>query len=255
MTFPYDLTRRTLLMAACSMIGHRATAAPAGMQADMTVAGRRLAVTRFATSGAGKRPAVLLLHGSRGLDARRGAYERHAGDLAAAGIDAYLFSYYGQGERERIGRSGSAAAREACYERFAEGWVARVRAVATQIGEQDISSGKIGLLGFSLGGYVAVAASQPPCSALAVFYAGLPAFYHHPITSLPPLLALHGDADRNVPLANGQALVARAKALGGPAELVVYPGEAHGFDLDLANPHSAPAMAAAVSFFRRTLAS
>jgi len=49
---------------------------------------------------------------------------------------------------------------------------------------------------------------------------------------LPPPLALHGDADRVIPITAGAALVERAHALGGPAELSPYPGAAHVFDFD-----------------------
>jgi len=43
------------------------------------------------------------------------------------------------------------------------------------------------------------------------------------IARLPPLLALHGDADQVIPIGQGRALVDRATALGGQGELIVYP--------------------------------
>lgn len=222
----------------------------------IVVAGRPLQLTRYVAAGQGKRPAVLLLHGSRGLDAWRRVYERQAADLATAGIDAYLFSYYAPDELKAIAAAGSSAGRETCYARFVDGWVALIRAVADHALKQQQSSGKVGLLGISLGGIVGIAAaSHPLFSALVVFYGGLPDFYRQPIASLPPLLALHGDADRNVPLAQGVALVAKARALGGAAELTVYKGERHGFNLDPANRDAATANLAARKFLLRSLAS
>lgn len=58
---------------------------------------------------------------------------------------------------------------------------------------------------------------------------------HNPIDRLAPLAALrvpilhlHGDADKIVPLeANSQALINRYRVLGGPAELVLIPGKGH----------------------------
>lgn len=58
---------------------------------------------------------------------------------------------------------------------------------------------------------------------------------HNPVDRLAPLakarvpiLHLHGDADRVVPLGpNSQELVRRYQALGGQAELVVVPGKGH----------------------------
>ena len=43
------------------------------------------------------------------------------------------------------------------------------------------------------------------------------------------LLEFHGDADRTVPLNDGQALVDWGRTLGQPAEMVVYAGAGHGF--------------------------
>ena len=63
---------------------------------DLHVAaeGGPVALTRYAADLPGKRPAVLLLHGSRGIELRPRAYERHAIALAAVGIDAYLVRYF-----------------------------------------------------------------------------------------------------------------------------------------------------------------
>ena len=90
--------------------------------------------------------------------------------------------------------------------------------------ERGESNGKAGLLGFSHGGFIAVAsaAADPRIDAIAVFYGGIPG--HTDLARLPPLLALHGDADRNVPLADGAALVAKARELGiaVPAQEALY---------------------------------
>ena len=44
-----------------------------------------------------------------------------------------------------------------------------------------------------------------------------------------PLLVLHGDEDPVVSLAQSEALRDRIADAGGDVELVVYPGEGHGF--------------------------
>jgi acetyl esterase/lipase len=80
------------------------------------------------------------------------------------------------------------------------------------------------------------AAADPRISALVVFYGGIPDMVRDRLVRLPPLLALHGEADRIVPIAEGRELVERARALGGEAELIAYPGEGHGFDLALHSP-------------------
>ena len=49
-----------------------------------------IALNRYPTDRIGKRPDVLVLHGNRGVEFNRRAYERYANALAAGGIDAYL---------------------------------------------------------------------------------------------------------------------------------------------------------------------
>ena len=70
---------------------------------------------------------------------------------------------------------------------------------------------------------------------------------------LPALLEIHGDADRNVPLAKGEELVALAKRLGAPAELVSYPGRTHGFDFSDTDPMTSDAIGRVVQFFQMRL--
>ena len=45
----------------------------------------------------------------------------------------------------------------------------------------------------------------------------------------PPTLILHGDADKLVPIQQSQAIIAKLKEAGVPAELVVKPGAVHGW--------------------------
>jgi carboxymethylenebutenolidase len=75
------------------------------------------------------------------------------------------------------------------------------------------------------------------------------------VKRLPPLIELHGEADRNVPLAEGQKLVTLAKAVGSAAELVTYPGKEHGFDFSDTDPMTADAIGRVTRFFQSRLAS
>ncbi len=50
-----------------------------------------------------------------------------------------------------------------------------------------------------------------------------------PEAMVRPVLILHGDADPVVPVSASAEFVRRARAVGAPVELVVYPGEGHGF--------------------------
>jgi carboxymethylenebutenolidase len=145
------------------------------------------------------------------------------------------------------------AARVAYFSKHLAIWADRVHAVISYALARSESSGKVGLIGFSNGGFLAVqaAATDTHVAALVVFYGGLPGKLE--IAHLPPLLALHGDADRVIPLSSGQALVDKARALGGAAELAVYPGAAHGFDFRSERPDAREATERALSFLERQL--
>lgn len=66
--------------------------------------------------------------------------------------------------------------------------------------------------------------------------------------ALPALLILHGDADRDAPLAQAQALQQRLAAAGEVAVLEVVPGAAHGFGEDVLTPAGAAAAERAAAF-------
>ncbi|HLH91234.1 MAG TPA: dienelactone hydrolase family protein [Xanthobacteraceae bacterium] len=111
-------------------------------------------------------------------------------------------------------------------------------------------------MGFSLGGFVAAqtASDDARIAALAVLYGGLPDAAVARVKRLPPVLELHGDADRIVPPARGAELVRIAQRLGAPAEQLTYPGRGHGFDFSEKDPMTADAIARVVRFFRAGLA-
>jgi carboxymethylenebutenolidase len=214
-----------------------------------------VALTRYAAEGQGLRAGVLVLHGARGVELHPRAYERYANALAAAGIDAYLVRYYSPADDLALGKIVTPEARHAYQTARFEAWSVRVSSAVTTILERPDSSGRLGLLGFSLGGYVgaATAARDDRVSALAVLYGGMPDKIVSQVKHLPPLLELHGDADHNVPLAHGEALVKLAKTVGAPAEQVIYPGKAHGFDFSDSDPVTTDAIDRVVRFFRSQL--
>jgi carboxymethylenebutenolidase len=216
----------------------------------------RVALTRYAADQAGKRPSVLLLHGTRGFERKPRAYERYANALSAKGIDAYFLRYFTMADMPVFDPNTSTQERREAYEagRF-DSWAKRVSAVVTTILARPDSSGRIGLLGFSLGGFVAAdaAARDARICALAVLYGGIPSAMVPEVKHLPPLLELHGEADQNVAPAEGEKLVKLGKAVGAEAELVTYPGKKHGFDFSDTDPMAADAIGRVVRFFEARL--
>jgi len=237
---------------------HVATADDIGKQ-DFTVmtTERPVAVRRYAAAGTDRRPAVLILHGRSGPAPKprfAAAYDRYATALANIGIDAYLVSYFSESDGKAM-LSDDEAFRAAVRAQRYPAWIDALRGIAEAVATRPEASGRVGLLGFSLGGNLAAAtaASDPSIAAFVVFYGGMPDTVAGHILHLPPTLELHGDADEEAPLSGGKALIETAQALGAPAEQVVYPGARHGFDFDPARSDSKDAQARATEFLQRHL--
>ncbi|WFU76149.1 dienelactone hydrolase family protein [Bradyrhizobium sp. CB2312] len=251
------ITRR-MAMAGLAALLLPATARCAPNEQFSVAAGNEsLPVLRYAAELTGKRPAVILLHGSRGIELRRRAYERYADALSAGGIDAYLLRYMTTTDTAALDLKTSTQESRKAYDtgRF-DGWSDTVSATITTILGRPDSSGHVGLLGFSLGGFIAAntAARDERVTALAVLYAGLPDAMTRKVRHLPPMIELHGEADRNVPIANGKKLIELARSVGAEAEFVPYPDKGHGFDFSDTDPATFDAIGRVTRFFHSRLA-
>lgn len=190
-------------------------------------------VKAFLAAGQGAHPANIVLHGSQGLDKFRAFYERNAAQLAHAGFDAYVLNYYNE---QDVACSKTVKTRRANFSKRIAAWSQMVSDVATEVLALGHKPRPVGIVGFSQGGYLgtAVASKDTRVAALVVYYGGIPAQRRadgkHPITHMPPLLELHGDADIVVPMERGKELVELTRSLGQTAEMVIYPGAGHGFN-------------------------
>ena len=192
-----------------------------------------LVVKAFLAEGQGPHPAIIVLHGSQGLEKYRAFYERQATQLAQAGFDAYVLNYYNE---QDVACSKTVDTRRANFSRKIGDWSQMVSDVVTEVLAQGPKARPMGIVGFSQGGFLgtSVASRDTRVAALVVYYGGIPAQRtagsKHPITHMPPLLELHGDADTVVPIEKGKELVEMTRSLGQSAEMVVYPGAGHGFN-------------------------
>jgi carboxymethylenebutenolidase len=211
---------------------------------------RQVSVVQFKAPGANPRPSVLLLHGAGGFGRRITDYNRYASELANHGMDAYLVYYYTDMDEKFMSNGVD------IFEQRYSAWAKMVGELAEYLQKQIDSNGKAGLIGFSNGGILATGAStlDPRINAAVIYYGTDPWPLGTPAKRFPPLLILHGDADQVIPVENGRQLAAEAKKLGASADLVIYPGEMHGFGADFSKKNAQDALERSIAFLRVQLA-
>jgi carboxymethylenebutenolidase len=249
------ITRRTALAGLATLLSPVAARGAPGEEFKIASGQDSFTVSRYAAAGSERRPAVIALHGARGVEVKPRAYERYADALTTQGIDTYFLRYMTSADVATLA-STSHEIREAYETTRFDGWADTVAATVTAVLGRSDNSGRIGLLGFSLGSYIAAeaAARDTRIAALAVLYGGMPRAMTTKIKHMPPLIALHGEADKNVPVAEGRQLVALAKLAGAETEFVPYPGKAHGFDFSDTDPMTKDAIDRVTRFFQARLA-
>ena len=210
---------------------------------------RQVHVTQFKAPGDAPRPSVLLLHGAGGLDRRIDEYNRYASTLANQGIDAYLVYYYSDADDKMMSYGVNV------FEKRYAAWAKSVDELADNLTKQKDSNGKVGLVGFSNGGILATGAStlDPKINAAVIYYGTDPWPLGVRAKRFPPLLVLHGDADQIIPVEAGKELAEEAKALGGKVDLVIYPGESHGFGADFAKKNAMDGLNRTIAFLKKEL--
>jgi carboxymethylenebutenolidase len=185
--------------------------------------GQSIACDAFVPEANGRHfPAIVGLHGSAGGHA---TMSDPATMLAAQGFAVYVLHYF-----DRTGTTGVADKQTAI--RHFPLWGKTVWDAITHVERQPaVDPQSIGLLGFSLGAYLAlsVAAVDQRVKAVVDFFGGFPKEMKFFMRRLCPTLILHGDADPTVPVAEAYHLqqILERKAI--PYEMQIYPGAGHGF--------------------------
>jgi len=93
----------------------------------------------------------------------------------------------------------------------------------------NVGAGHIGLVGVSLGAYLAlsVAAQDPRVGAVVECFGGFPPFFAEALDRMPPVLILHGEDDRIVPVREAHNLERLLRDRNRPYEIQIYPGQGH----------------------------
>ncbi len=179
----------------------------------------------MAPRGTDPHPAVILLHGSAGWKPQ---YLELADWLRDSGFVVLVLDYYAA--------TGGAATGSPEKLRKWESWRQAVRDGAAWLQSlPNVEGDAIGLVGFSRGGFLAVSvgASTPGVRAVVEFYGGGGGgslALEEEVLGLPPLLILHGEEDRSVPVSFAFRLEEAVKASGGTVEMQIYPGAGHSFN-------------------------
>ncbi len=173
----------------------------------------------------GTHPGVILLPGSSGW---KPTYAGIAKRLSESGFVALALDYH----------AATGPASEEPRDRAAKWsqWQQTVRNAAAHLHSLPaVSDRPIGLVGYSLGAFLAVsvASSTPSVRAVVDFFGGGAADedgLEREVRGFPALLILHGDADVVVPISAAHRLREAVLAQGGRVEMHVYPAVGHAFN-------------------------
>lgn len=204
---------------------------------------RQVRLEIFRPDMEGARPAVLLLHGASGMG--DGSFYRGAAEFFAShGFVVYMPHYLGDRNRNRRGGRALIAEFEQQHD--------TVRAAIDQMTrDRAIDPQRLGVFGFSLGGFQAMGLSSrdPRVGAVVNMGGGVPGNVVPHTTRLAPTLIVHGAQDRTVPVARAHQTRDLLRRLSVPHELALFRDQSHFFR----GPASRESIARSVAFFDRHL--
>jgi dienelactone hydrolase len=185
----------------------------------------------YLPTGAAKVPAIVVHHGSGGVAEREGTYAREMVKLGVAAL--VLDSFKGRGVADTVQDQSAVTNDEMLDDAFG--------ALKALAGHPRIDGQRIGIVGFSKGGTVALLAAHERRAARALpaalrfalhvpFYPSCSTQHYRPKSTGAPIYLLLGGADTYVGVAPCQEYAASLKAEGARLEVTVYPGAPHGFD-------------------------
>lgn len=208
--------------------------------------GRTIRVDTFLSAGERRCPAVLVLYGSGGALLGKGEMVKVSRRLAERGMAAFLVHYFQ--------RTGTVVARDPAIYRHWPTWAETVRdGVDAVAAHPRVDAARLGMFGYSLGGFLAVAESTTDAriDAVAEVSGGVFDGVAGDARRFPRLLILHGRDDERVPFAPN---FARLKGMAGrfhaTPKVKTYEGQGHSFTKD----YAADAGARAVEFLEECLA-
>jgi dienelactone hydrolase len=176
----------------------------------------------FPVASAGKHPAVLILHGSFGMMPQyKPDIVSFAAALLAAGI-ASAMPYYLESTNTNPGLgvfalidANSPIWRQACCD-----------ALAVMAGDARFDTTRLGILGFSLGGHLALSLAMDPSAGITPkcvvdFFGPTKTLKPH-WAKMPPVKVFHGSADKLVYPSESEYLVEQLASVGKKKDLYYF---------------------------------
>ena len=167
-------------------------------------------------------PAIIGLHGSGGGHA---SMAEPASLLAAQGYAVYVLHYFERTGTEEIDGL------QTIFRHFPAWMKTLWDAVSFVARQPSVDPERIGLLGFSLGAYLALSAAaiDPRVKIVVDYFGGFPKEMKLFMRRFCPVLILHGEQDATVPVAEAYHLQQMLEKKQIPYEMKIYPGVGHGF--------------------------
>lgn len=182
-------------------------------------------IDQFEPEQVGRHPALLVLHGSGG--AASYWMGRFAPALRDAGVAIYGPHYF---DKTGIARATTEMILDA---RNFAAWLQAIQDAVTYVaGRGCVDAARIGVLGISLGGYLAVALALQDRRIRAVveLSGGMPLGWENRMPpDMSPTLVLHGERDDVVPVAEAFKLQAVLEEHRVPHEVAIFPNQTHWF--------------------------
>lgn len=218
---------------------------------DLTVSGRTVVLS--SPIGDGPWPGVVMIHEAWGID---DVLRRQADRLAGAGYLVLAPDLLGDGLRVRC----MAAAMKALQARQGRPFEV-VEACRLWLAEQPDCTGKVGVIGFCMGGGFALVLASRGFDVSSVNYGMVPDDVDELLHGACPVVASYGEKDRQFGPRAAMLEAALVRA-GIPHDVEVYPSAGHSFLNDAANGpllfrplarimHAGPDPAAAADAWRR----
>lgn len=185
---------------------------------------RKIRADRYAPVGTPSHRVVIVLYGAGGMVFDGPSMKRVARALADAGDTVYLLHYYY--------RTGTTVALDSTMRAHFGEWLATLRDGITWVHGRE-EKRPIGIYGYSLGGFLAIAAASNNALVGAVVEqaGGIWGSDEKRVGKMPPVLMVHGLADKRVPFEKfAKPLLHVLRKRGGHVETEFVPGEGHVFD-------------------------